>query len=197
MSSLISFRNGGNKLRSLDEYRAVCAAVDRLAADHYRHYKLKAHNHLPLWTEGDRLPDEYRAVCAAVDCLAADHYLHYKLKAHNQLKAHGPNRPYDEMSAEDWQKCIDFFTSPTFLDKLVGLRETQHTQVASNGASLDERAIAKEFSGDSQNNDPRLAMYEAQLHQMQREIEILKNRIPVVVPAEEENGDKDEGLEGP
>ncbi|KAL2491265.1 Uncharacterized protein Adt_26893 [Abeliophyllum distichum] len=31
---------------SPDEYRAVCAAVDRLAADRYHDYKLKAHNHL-------------------------------------------------------------------------------------------------------------------------------------------------------
>ncbi|KAL2466727.1 Uncharacterized protein Adt_42578 [Abeliophyllum distichum] len=172
----------------------------------------------PSWTEvpeehyfnlqGDRSPDEYCVVFAAVDRLAADCYRDYKLKAHNHLKAHGPSRPFGEMSAEDWQKCIDFFTSPTFVDKLVELRETQHTQVASSGASLNERAIAKEvlgerrgtshqFSGDSQNNDPRFAMYEAQLRQMQHEIEILKNRIPVVVPVEEENGDGDEGLEGP
>ncbi|KAL2480000.1 Uncharacterized protein Adt_32966 [Abeliophyllum distichum] len=175
------------------------------------------------------------------------------------------------MSAEDWQKCIDLFTSHTFVerssknkinrskakylsmqglmsfsatryderdpktqqwpgiidsfktfhtfrdgnwvnlqaagdyDKLVELRETQHTQVASSGASLDKCAIAKEvleerrghvrgvgqvpkgtspsldsttasktpqetshqFSGDPHNNDPRLAMYEAQLRRMQ------------------------------
>ncbi|KAL2525437.1 Uncharacterized protein Adt_10491 [Abeliophyllum distichum] len=32
--------------RSPDEYRAVCATVDRLAADRYRDYKLKVHNHL-------------------------------------------------------------------------------------------------------------------------------------------------------
>ncbi|KAL2486753.1 hypothetical protein Adt_31509 [Abeliophyllum distichum] len=108
------------------------------------------------------------------------------------------------MSAEDWQKCIDFFTSPTFVDKLVELRETQHTQVTSSGASLDEHTFAKEvlrerrghvcwvgrvlkgtspsldstaasfapqgtsheFSGDSQNNDHRFAMYKAQLRQM-------------------------------
>ncbi|KAL2480009.1 Uncharacterized protein Adt_32975 [Abeliophyllum distichum] len=140
------------------------------------------------------------------------------------------------MSAEDWQKCIDLFTSHTFVerssknkinrskakylsvqglmsfsatrydeDKLVELRETQHTQVASSGASLDKCAIAKEVleerrghvrgvgqvpkgtspsldsttaskapqetfhqsSGDPHNNDPRLAMYEAQLRRMQ------------------------------
>ncbi|KAL2543065.1 hypothetical protein Adt_04043 [Abeliophyllum distichum] len=120
----------------------------------------------------------------------------------------GTNRPYGEMSTEDWQKCIDFFTSLTFVDNLVELIETQHTQAASSGASLDERAIAKEvlgerrghvyevgwvpkgtfpsldsttaskapqgtfhqFFGDPQNNDPRFAMYEAQLRRMQREI---------------------------
>ncbi|KAL2525428.1 Uncharacterized protein Adt_10482 [Abeliophyllum distichum] len=157
--------------------------------------------------EGDRSPHEYRAVCADVDCLAADRYRDYKLKAYNHLKAHEPSQPYGEMSVDDWQKCIDFFTSPTFVErfsknkvnrgkakypsvqgsksfsatryderdpetqkwpgiiesfrtfhtfrdgnwvnqqaagKLVELRETQHTQVASSGASLDERAIAKE-----------------------------------------------------
>ncbi|KAL2531514.1 hypothetical protein Adt_04865 [Abeliophyllum distichum] len=84
-------------------------------------------------------------------------------------------------------------------DKLVELKETQHTQVASSDASLDEHAITNEvlgerrghvcgvgrvskgtsssldstaaskapqgtsqqFSRDAQNNDPRLAMYEA------------------------------------
>ncbi|KAL2525484.1 Uncharacterized protein Adt_10538 [Abeliophyllum distichum] len=174
----------------------------------------------PLWTEsyfdlqGDRSPDEYRAVCAAVDRLATNCYRDYKLKAHNHLKAHGPSRPYGEMSAEDLQKCIDFFTSPTFMerstknkvnrgkakypsvqgsknfsvtryderdpetqqwlgiidsswtfhtfrdgnwvnpqaagdyDKLVELRETQHTQVASSGAPLDERTIVKEVLGE-------------------------------------------------
>ncbi|KAL2471331.1 Uncharacterized protein Adt_39467 [Abeliophyllum distichum] len=63
------------------------------------------------------LLDEYRGVCAAVDRLAADRYSEYKLKVHNHLKAHAPSRPYGEMSAEDWQKCIDFFTSPTFVER--------------------------------------------------------------------------------
>ncbi|KAL2481276.1 Uncharacterized protein Adt_34242 [Abeliophyllum distichum] len=77
----------------------------------------------PSWTEsyfdlqGDRSPDEYRAVCGVVDHLAADRYRDYKLKAYNHLKAHGPSRPYGEMSAEDWQKCIDFFTSRTFVER--------------------------------------------------------------------------------
>ncbi|KAL2471340.1 Uncharacterized protein Adt_39476 [Abeliophyllum distichum] len=58
----------------------------------------------------------------------------------------------------------------------------------------EQRArTSHQFSGDSQNNDPQFAMYEAQLRQIQREIEILKNRIPV----EEENGDENEGLKGP
>ncbi|KAL2486278.1 hypothetical protein Adt_31034 [Abeliophyllum distichum] len=91
----------------------------------------------------DRLPDEYRAVCATVDRLTVDRYRDYKLKTHNHLKAHGPSCPYGEIYAEDWQKCIDFFTSPTF-DKIVELRKTKQTQVASSGASLDECAIIKE-----------------------------------------------------
>ncbi|KAL2471473.1 Uncharacterized protein Adt_04730 [Abeliophyllum distichum] len=32
--------------RSPDEYRAVCATVDRLATIRYRNYKLEEHNHL-------------------------------------------------------------------------------------------------------------------------------------------------------
>ncbi|KAL2518242.1 hypothetical protein Adt_14489 [Abeliophyllum distichum] len=51
--------------------------------------------------QGDRSPDEYREVCAAVDRLVTNRYRDYKLKAHNHLKAHGPSRPYGEMSAED------------------------------------------------------------------------------------------------
>ncbi|KAL2527271.1 hypothetical protein Adt_12325 [Abeliophyllum distichum] len=96
--------------------------------------------------QGDRSPNEYRMVCAAVDRLAANRYHDYKLKVYNHLKAHGPSRPYDKISTEDWQKCIDFFTSPTFVDKLVELRETQHTQVASNGAWLDDVLLQRRFS---------------------------------------------------
>ncbi|KAL2541606.1 Uncharacterized protein Adt_02584 [Abeliophyllum distichum] len=213
--------------------------------------------------------DEYRTVCAAVDRLAADCYQDYKLKAHNHLKAHGPSCPYDKMSSEDWQKCIDFLTSPTFVerstknkvnrdktkyssmqgsksfsvtrydeDKLVELRDTQQIGVASSSASLDERAIAKEvlgerrghvrrvgriskgtspsldstttsktpqetfhqFSGDPQHDNPRFAMYEAQLRRMLQKIELVKNSIPRVVPEkdenENENEDEDEGLGG-
>ncbi|KAL2498341.1 Protein DA1 [Abeliophyllum distichum] len=66
----------------------------------------------------------------------------------------------------------------------------------STAASFAPQGTSHQFSGNSENNDHRFAMYEAQLRQMQHEIEILKNRIPVVVPAEEENGDEDEGLEG-
>ncbi|KAL2474907.1 Uncharacterized protein Adt_35643 [Abeliophyllum distichum] len=204
----------------------------------------------PSWTEGDWSSDEYRVVCAAVDHLVADRYRDYKLKAHNHLKLHGPSRSYDEIFAKDWQKCIDFFTSPTFVERssknkvnrgkatypsVQGSKSfsaTCYDEVASSGASLDERAIAKEvlgerrdhvhgvgrvpkdtspsldltaaseapqetshqFSRDPQNNDPQFAMYETQLRQMQREIELLKNSIPVVVPKEDENGDEDEGL---
>ncbi|KAL2461223.1 hypothetical protein Adt_44643 [Abeliophyllum distichum] len=52
-----------------------------------------------------------------------------------------------------------------------------------------------EFSGDLQNDDPRFAMYKAQLRRMQRKIELLKNSIRVVVPEEDSNEDADEGLE--
>ncbi|KAL2504987.1 hypothetical protein Adt_20608 [Abeliophyllum distichum] len=130
------------------------------------------------------------------------------------------------------QQPLRRLASATSLDKLIELRKTQHTQVASSGASLDERAIAKkvlgerrgyvrgvgwvpkgtspsldstvtskapqgtfhQFFGNAQNNDPRFAMYEAQLRRMQQEIELLKNSIPVVVPEENKNEDEDEGL---
>ncbi|KAL2497896.1 hypothetical protein Adt_23446 [Abeliophyllum distichum] len=51
--------------------------------------------------QGDQSLDEYWVVCAAVDRLVADRYHDYNLKAHNHLKAHGPSRPYGEMSVED------------------------------------------------------------------------------------------------
>ncbi|KAL2505159.1 hypothetical protein Adt_20780 [Abeliophyllum distichum] len=66
--------------------------------------------------QGDQSFDNYWAVCAAIDRLAADRYRDYKLKAHNNLKEHKPSRSYDVLSAEEWQKCINFFTSPTFVE---------------------------------------------------------------------------------
>ncbi|KAL2480235.1 Uncharacterized protein Adt_33201 [Abeliophyllum distichum] len=115
---------------------------------------------------GDRSPDEYRTVYAAIDRLAADCYRDCKLKAHNHLKAHGPSRPYGEMYLEDWQKCVNFFTSPTFVKRssenkanwgkakypsMQGSKSfssTRYDDVASSCASLDERAIAKEVLGE-------------------------------------------------
>ncbi|KAL2526657.1 hypothetical protein Adt_11711 [Abeliophyllum distichum] len=135
---------------------------------------------------GQSVPDEYRAVCATVDCLAADHYRDYKLKVHNHLKAHGPSRPYGDMSVEDWQKCIDFFTSPNFVGTYPSLDST--------AASKPPQGTSHKFSGDSQNDDPRFAMYEVQLRRMQRKIELLKNSIQGVVPEEVEENDGDEGL---
>ncbi|KAL2491729.1 hypothetical protein Adt_27357 [Abeliophyllum distichum] len=146
------------------------------------------------------------------------------------------------MSVEDWHKCIDFFTSPTFVERssknkanrdkakylsmqgsksfaatrydetsmLLQSRFSENDEVTSVGLdgvlkgtspSLDSTAASKapqgtshQFSGDPQNNDPRFAMYKAKLRRMQRKIELLKNSIPVVVPEEDENEDKDEGL---
>ncbi|KAL2480740.1 hypothetical protein Adt_33706 [Abeliophyllum distichum] len=51
-----------------------------------------------------------------------------------------------------------------------------------------------QFSGDPHSDDHRFAIYKAQLRRMQREIELLKNSILVVVPEEEDNEDTDEGL---
>ncbi|KAL2487319.1 hypothetical protein Adt_32075 [Abeliophyllum distichum] len=56
----------------------------------------------PSWTE---VPEEQRARLRSI------------IEVHNHLKAHGPSCPYDELSAEDWQKCIDFFTSLTFVER--------------------------------------------------------------------------------
>ncbi|KAL2542966.1 hypothetical protein Adt_03944 [Abeliophyllum distichum] len=63
-----------------------------------------------------RSPNEYQTACATVDRLTIDCYRDYKLKAHNHLKEHEPSRLYGKLSAEKWQKCIDFFTSPTFVN---------------------------------------------------------------------------------
>ncbi|KAL2505979.1 hypothetical protein Adt_21600 [Abeliophyllum distichum] len=93
--------------------------------------------------QGDQSPDEYRSVCTAINRMVADRYQDYKLKAHNHLKAHELSHLYGELSSENLQKRIDFFTSPTFV-----LRETQQMQVVSNGVSVDKCAIAKEVLGD-------------------------------------------------
>ncbi|KAL2533258.1 hypothetical protein Adt_06609 [Abeliophyllum distichum] len=53
----------------------------------------------------------------SVPHLAANCYRDYILKAHKHLKKHRPSRPYGQLAAEDWQKCIDFFTSPTFVER--------------------------------------------------------------------------------
>ncbi|KAL2532484.1 hypothetical protein Adt_05835 [Abeliophyllum distichum] len=121
----------------------------------------------PLWTEV--LEEQWTRLGGSVT------RRDYKLKAHKHLKEQRPSRPYSKLFVEDWQKSIDFFTSPTFVErltknktnqgkakypsvqgsksfsamhydeyKLVALRETQQTQVDSNGTSVDERAITKE-----------------------------------------------------
>ncbi|KAL2485650.1 Uncharacterized protein Adt_30406 [Abeliophyllum distichum] len=165
--------------------------------------------------QGDRSPNEYRAVYAAVDNLTVDRYRDYKLKAHNYLKAHGPNLPYNEMSTEDWQKCIDF-TNPNFVERSTKNKANRgkakyssvhgsksfsvmhYNGIQGTSPSLNSTAASKapqgtfhQFSGYPQNDDSRFDMYEAQLRRMQREIEFLENSIPGVVLEE----DEDEGLE--
>ncbi|KAL2480525.1 Uncharacterized protein Adt_33491 [Abeliophyllum distichum] len=178
----------------------------------------------PSWTD---VPEELRAWLCSIIKSYFD--IQGNRSPDEYLKQHGPSRPYDELSAKDWQKCIDFLTSPTFVerstknkanqgkakyssmqwskiffatrydeDKLVELRETQQTHVASNGASVDKYAIAKEvlgerrghFSGDLHNDNPRFALYEAQLRRMERTIQRLtanlKHSIPEVVPEQDE-----------
>ncbi|KAL2534105.1 hypothetical protein Adt_07456 [Abeliophyllum distichum] len=89
---------------------------------------------------GDHSPDEYRMVCAAVDRLAADRYRDYKIKAHNHLKRIDP--------ADHTARCLSRTSRSALTSSPVLLSwETQHTQVASSGALLDERAIAKEVLG--------------------------------------------------
>ncbi|KAL2470898.1 hypothetical protein Adt_39034 [Abeliophyllum distichum] len=136
--------------------------------------------------QGDRSPDEYWAICAATDHLATNRYHSYKLKEHNHLKGHGPSRPYGEMSAEDWQKFIDFFTSSIFVGTFPSLDSTT--------ASKAPQGTFHQFSGDPQNDDHRFAMYKAQLRRMQWTIELLKNSISVVVPEEDNNKDTDKSL---
>ncbi|KAL2480265.1 hypothetical protein Adt_33231 [Abeliophyllum distichum] len=50
--------------------------------------------------------------------------------------------------------------------------------IDSTTASKAPQGTFHHFSGDSQNDDPRFAMYEAQQRRMKREIELLKNSIP-------------------
>ncbi|KAL2466022.1 hypothetical protein Adt_41873 [Abeliophyllum distichum] len=60
------------------------------------------------------------------------------------------------------------------------------------------RGISNKFSRDPYNDDPRFAVYEAQLHQMERTNQHLtmklKHGIRGVVPEEDENEDDDGGL---
>ncbi|KAL2491736.1 hypothetical protein Adt_27364 [Abeliophyllum distichum] len=77
---------------------------------------------------------------------------------------------------------------------LDGVPKGTSTFLDLTAASKAPQGTFHQFSGDPQNNDPRFAMYKAKLRRMQRKIELLKNIIPVVVPEEDENEDKDEGL---
>ncbi|KAL2480307.1 hypothetical protein Adt_33273 [Abeliophyllum distichum] len=152
--------------------------------------------------QGDRSRNEYRAVCAAVDRLVADRYRDYEFKAHNHLKAHGPRRPYGEMSAMDWSPSVVVVRWACYCKG--GSRRTTRSRpwgwTVPNGTSLsiDLTTASKapqgtfhQFFGDSQNDDPRFAIYEAQQRRMKREIELLKNSIPEVMPKEDENADED------
>ncbi|KAL2454971.1 hypothetical protein Adt_47528 [Abeliophyllum distichum] len=96
--------------------------------------------------QGDAI-DQYWAVCAAVDRLAVDRYRDYKLKAHNHLKAHIPSRHMTRCLQRTSRSALT--SSPVLLscyNKLVELRETQETHVASSGTLLDERALQRRFS---------------------------------------------------
>ncbi|KAL2512454.1 Uncharacterized protein Adt_18054 [Abeliophyllum distichum] len=69
---------------------------------------------------------------------------------------------------------------------------TAAIQVGTKSGALNQ------FSGDSQNDDQRFPMYEAQLRRIERTIQHLtanlKNRIPEVVPKEDEDDDDSGGL---
>ncbi|KAL2512867.1 hypothetical protein Adt_18467 [Abeliophyllum distichum] len=115
--------------------------------------------------EGDRSPDEYWEVCAAVDRLVDDRYQDYKLRVYKHLKEHEPSRPYGELSTEDWQKCINFFISHTFVDT--------SPSPDSTATSKALRGTSNQFSRNPQNDDPKFALYDAQLRRMKRTIQRL------------------------
>ncbi|KAL2486877.1 hypothetical protein Adt_31633 [Abeliophyllum distichum] len=97
--------------------------------------------------------DKYRAVYITVDHPVADHYHDYKLKTHNHLKEHRLSRPYGELSVEEWQKCIDFFTNPTFV-----LRQMKRT-IALLTANLQHtilRIVREDEEDENENNDESL-----------------------------------------
>ncbi|KAL2505299.1 hypothetical protein Adt_20920 [Abeliophyllum distichum] len=160
--------------------------------------------------QGERSTDEYRTVYAVADCLAANCYRNYKLKAHNHLKEHGLSRPYGELSAKEWQKCIDFITSSNFVEQLTknkaNREETQQTQVPSSGALVDKRAIAREVLEERRGYVRRVrrvlkfAMYKAQLCRMERTISHLtvnlQQRLPRVAPEDDEEISKEENDSG-
>ncbi|KAL2474821.1 hypothetical protein Adt_35557 [Abeliophyllum distichum] len=130
--------------------------------------------------QGDRSLDDYQVVRATIDRLATARYRDYKFRAHNHLKAYGPSRPYGNMSAEYWQKCIDFFTS--------------HTFISSKNKTNRDKAKCPSVQGSKS----FFATRYDKLRRMQREIELLKNSISVAVPVEDENEneneDEEEGL---
>ncbi|KAL2487217.1 Uncharacterized protein Adt_31973 [Abeliophyllum distichum] len=102
--------------QSSNEYRTIYVAVDLLAVDRYRYYKLKAYNHLNgrsaltssqvliSWNKTNRGKAKYLSVQGSKSFSATRYNQH----------------------------------------KLVEVRETQETQFAFSCASVDERAIARE-----------------------------------------------------
>ncbi|KAL2487077.1 putative transposase [Abeliophyllum distichum] len=128
-----------------DEYRAVCAAVDYLAADRYHNYKLKAHNHLKERSSKNKV-----------------NWGKAKYQSVQGSKSFSATR-YDERDPEtqQWPGIIESFRTFHTLrdgnwvnpqvasdyDKLVELRKTQQTQVVSSGAPLDQRAMSVGLDG--------------------------------------------------
>ncbi|KAL2505734.1 hypothetical protein Adt_21355 [Abeliophyllum distichum] len=108
--------------------------------------------------------------------------------AHNHLKEHVPSCPYGELYAEELQKCIDFFTSLTFVEQLTKNKANRGKAkyLSVQGSKIFSAMHYDQFCEDAQNDDPRFSMYEAQLRRIERTIVLftanLEQRLPEIVP---------------
>ncbi|KAL2474611.1 hypothetical protein Adt_35347 [Abeliophyllum distichum] len=154
--------------QSFDGYQEVSITVDRLAADDYRDYKLKAYNQLKA--HGPSHP--YNALTSS-QVLLSWYVLSFTLLL------------LRDSETQQWPDIIESFQ--TFCTLWNGNWVNQQTAGTSN-----------QFSRDPQNDDPRFSMHEAKLHRMDRTIQRLKvnlkRSILVVVPDEDEDKENSGGL---
>ena len=56
--------------------------------------------------------EQYRLVRPGVDRMVQDRFRDYKYKVHKHFKNKGANAQHKDLSAEDWKKCVELYTSP-------------------------------------------------------------------------------------